>query len=422
MAARIEPARVQAAHQSLHHFVAKADWSDDALLAAIRAHVLPVIEQRGPIRGWMIDDTAIPKKGAHLVGVARQYCGQVGKQDNCQVAVTLSIAADHASLPIAHRLYLRQPWADDPARRAQAGVPRRRRVPNQAADSARADTRRHRGGRAQGHRARRCGIRRRYRVPRRDHRAWPRLRRRHPDLNEPVAARHRALAAKAVERARAATVFDSPRCRACPRASQSTGHEPAKALLAPGDMARGQQHHPGRSLCRCPCPSRQPRLQPRDPAARGVASGGMAERRAGAHQNIGSPPCRPPRRAGLWSIRPSYAGASSATIRTSSRNSALATTKGEDGAAFTTTRRFASPPTDSSSQNAALFPPQTTSGRHPSKHLPYPTITDPAALPIRPERQARTSITTIRTTIARAIARTLPRCPCCQRQAIIQGL
>ena len=123
MAARVEPARVRAAHQSLHHFVAKADWSDTALLTAVRAHVLPVIQQGGPIRGWMIDDTGIPKKGKHSVGVARQYCGQLGKQDNCQVAVTLSLAADHASLPIAHRLYLPQPWTDDPARRAQAGIP-----------------------------------------------------------------------------------------------------------------------------------------------------------------------------------------------------------------------------------------------------------------------------------------------------------
>lgn len=98
----------------MHHFVSKDDWSDEALLVAVRTHVLPIIEQRGPIRGWMIDDTGIPKKGTHSVGVARQYCGQLGKQDNCQVAVTLSLAADHSSLPIAHRLYLPQPWADDP--------------------------------------------------------------------------------------------------------------------------------------------------------------------------------------------------------------------------------------------------------------------------------------------------------------------
>ena len=103
MAARVEPGRVQAAHQSLHHFVAKADWSDDALLAAVRTHVLPIIEPRGPIRGWIIDDTGLPKKGPHSVGGARQYCGQLGKQDNGQVAVTLSLAADHTSLPIAPR-------------------------------------------------------------------------------------------------------------------------------------------------------------------------------------------------------------------------------------------------------------------------------------------------------------------------------
>ena len=123
MAARVQPARVQAAHQSLHHFVAKADWSDDAVLAAVRGRVLPIIEQRGAIRALIVDDTGIPKKGTHSVGVARQYCGQLGKQDNCQVAVSLSAANDHASLPIAYRLYLPHEWADNPDRRAQAGVP-----------------------------------------------------------------------------------------------------------------------------------------------------------------------------------------------------------------------------------------------------------------------------------------------------------
>ena len=123
MAARVQPARVQAAHQSMHHFVAKSEWSDDAVLAAVRARVMPIIAQRGPIRALIIDDTGIPKKGKHSVGVARQYCGQLGKQDNCQVAVSLSAANDHASLPIAYRLYLPHEWCDVPARRAQAGIP-----------------------------------------------------------------------------------------------------------------------------------------------------------------------------------------------------------------------------------------------------------------------------------------------------------
>jgi SRSO17 transposase len=123
LAAVTAPARVSAKHQSLLHFVGQAPWSDAALLAKVRDLVLPVIERSGPIRAWIIDDTGLPKKGMHSVGVARQYCGQLGKQDNCQVAVTLSIANDTASLPIAHRLYLPEPWCHDTARRAKAGVP-----------------------------------------------------------------------------------------------------------------------------------------------------------------------------------------------------------------------------------------------------------------------------------------------------------
>jgi SRSO17 transposase len=64
------------------------------MLGAMRARVLPLIEQQRPIRGWMVDDTGIPKKGTHSAGVARQYYGQLGKQDNCQVTVMLSVAAD----------------------------------------------------------------------------------------------------------------------------------------------------------------------------------------------------------------------------------------------------------------------------------------------------------------------------------------
>jgi SRSO17 transposase len=123
MAARVDPFRVGAAHQSLHHFVAKAAWDDAALLAAARAYALPALLEQGPVRAWIVDDTGLPKKGKLSVGVARQYCGQLGKRDNCQVAVTLSVATEQASLPIAYRLYLPEAWAGDPARRAMAGVP-----------------------------------------------------------------------------------------------------------------------------------------------------------------------------------------------------------------------------------------------------------------------------------------------------------
>ena len=82
MAARVEPSRVGAAHQSLHHFVAKAAWDDAALLSAVRDHVLPAIEALGPVRAWIVDDTGLPKKGTLSVGVARQYCGQLGKRES----------------------------------------------------------------------------------------------------------------------------------------------------------------------------------------------------------------------------------------------------------------------------------------------------------------------------------------------------
>src|SRR3954452_20179173 len=118
MAARVDPARVGAAHQSLHHFVAKAAWDDAGLLRAVRDYALPAIEGHGPIRAWLVDDTGLPKKGKLSVGVARQYCGRLGKRENCQVAVTLSVANEHASLPVACRLYLPEAWAADPPRRA----------------------------------------------------------------------------------------------------------------------------------------------------------------------------------------------------------------------------------------------------------------------------------------------------------------
>jgi SRSO17 transposase len=86
--------------------------------------VLPEIELHGPIEAWIIDDTGFPKKGRHSVGVARQYCGELGKQDNCQIAVTLSIANHDASLPVAYRLYLPKEWATNGRRRRKAGVPK----------------------------------------------------------------------------------------------------------------------------------------------------------------------------------------------------------------------------------------------------------------------------------------------------------
>ena len=123
MAAVRAPDRTAAQHQSLLHFVGQSPWSDEKVLAKVGEMVLPTIERHGPIEAWIVDDTGFPKKGQHSVGVTRQYCGQLGKRDNCQVAVTLSLANHHASLPVAYRLYLSEDWAEDRARRDKARVP-----------------------------------------------------------------------------------------------------------------------------------------------------------------------------------------------------------------------------------------------------------------------------------------------------------
>src|SRR5580658_1182599 len=123
MAARLAPNDVRRMHQSLHHLVATAPWNDEEMLEQVQQRVLPAMQKQGPVVAWIIDDTGFPKQGKHSVGVARQYCGQIGKQDNCQVAVSLSVSTWDASLPIAWRLYLPEVWGRDSKRCRQAGVP-----------------------------------------------------------------------------------------------------------------------------------------------------------------------------------------------------------------------------------------------------------------------------------------------------------
>ena len=123
IAARLCPENVRQTHQSLHHVVAHAPWSDEDILEAVRQYALPAMQKQGPIEAWIVDDTGFVKKGTHSVGVTRQYCGQVGKQENCRVAVSLSLSTAEASLPIAWRLYLPEVWVQDKKRRQATGVP-----------------------------------------------------------------------------------------------------------------------------------------------------------------------------------------------------------------------------------------------------------------------------------------------------------
>jgi SRSO17 transposase len=124
MAARMDPRHVSRAHQSMHHFVANAPWDSRAVLAVARDWALTQLERHAPIGAWVVDDTGIPKKGRHSVGVAWQYCGALGKTANCQVAVSVSLANKTMSVPAAWRLYLPRSWTADPGRRAAAGIPR----------------------------------------------------------------------------------------------------------------------------------------------------------------------------------------------------------------------------------------------------------------------------------------------------------
>ncbi len=172
IASVVAPLRVSAEHQSLLHFVGqstsgrtRACWP-----RCERTLVVPAMETQGRIEAWIVDDTGFVKKGVHSVGVARQYCGRLGKTDNCQVAVTLSIANHQASLPVAYRLYLPEDWANDAARRSKAHVPDDVKFRTIAGDRAETD---------QGRAHLWCGARRRsdrrrlrvrWRIPRRRHR------------------------------------------------------------------------------------------------------------------------------------------------------------------------------------------------------------------------------------------------------------
>lgn len=124
MAAKIDPRRVRARHQSMHHFVASAPWDAREVIRVARDYALEPLERHAPVGAWVIDDTGFPKKGRHSVGVTRQYCGPLGKQDNCQVVVTLSLVNAMISVPATYRLYVPEVWAKDTKRCRAAGVPK----------------------------------------------------------------------------------------------------------------------------------------------------------------------------------------------------------------------------------------------------------------------------------------------------------
>ena len=118
----IEPmaARLGIDSQRLQQVVTSSPWSEEVLWRAIRREVIPHLE---PLEAWVVDETGWPKQGQHSVGVSHQYCGALGKQANCQVSVELVVSDGWVAAPIGGRLYLPEGWAEDRARRAEAGVP-----------------------------------------------------------------------------------------------------------------------------------------------------------------------------------------------------------------------------------------------------------------------------------------------------------
>jgi SRSO17 transposase len=108
-------------HDQLQHFIASPAWDDAPLWRVLAAEADRLVG--GPGAVLVVDDTALPKQGTMSVGVARQYCGALGKKANCQALVSLSLARHEVPIPVALRLFLPETWTDEPARCARAGVP-----------------------------------------------------------------------------------------------------------------------------------------------------------------------------------------------------------------------------------------------------------------------------------------------------------
>jgi SRSO17 transposase len=118
-----EPIAIEAGlpRKPIQFFVGSGKWDDEAVMAELRAHVREELAE--PDGVVVIDPSAFPKKGTESCGVARQWCGRLGKVDNCQVGVFLAYAAEGGYAPLDRRLYLPEDWAGDPERREKCHVP-----------------------------------------------------------------------------------------------------------------------------------------------------------------------------------------------------------------------------------------------------------------------------------------------------------
>jgi SRSO17 transposase len=404
MAAVTAPARVAAQHQSLLHFVGQSPWSDEEVLRKVREMVLPAMERREPIQAWIIDDTGIPKQGKHSVGVTPQYCGQLGRRGNCQVAVSLSIANHWASLPIAYRLYLPHEWAKDEHRRRKAHVPPEIKFKTKQEIAL-----------EQVRWACEAGLPRGVVLMDPDYGRNGKLR---TDVT--------ALGLSYVAGIQPGTLVWKP----------GTGPQPGRERPKWG--RRGEPNIVSVKEIALGLPAKAwQTIEWREGSAERLSSWFARLRVRVAHRYA---PLEGPAEEWLliewpegenepvkywlstlpedisfrdlvdiaklrWRIEP--------TTRSSSRRSASGTLKGADGAASITTPRYASRPTDFLSPSGRRFPPHEVPPPRTSRNLPFPIVIDPEEPPLRPERHMPNSIATMRRRLIAAILRRLPRCPCC---------
>lgn len=118
-----DPARVNAMHHQLIHFLGSSPWKDAPVRRLGARYAVDEMERHDPIRTWIVDDTGFVKQGKHSPGVQRQYTGSAGKKANCQIGVSLVLANRHAEVPVNFKLYIPQSWAQDRDRCKAAHIP-----------------------------------------------------------------------------------------------------------------------------------------------------------------------------------------------------------------------------------------------------------------------------------------------------------
>jgi SRSO17 transposase len=399
IAAATAPAGASAQHQSLLHFLGKGEWSDAAVLGKVRERVLPRIERQGAIEAWVVDDTGFPKYGSHSVGVSHQYCGQVGKQTNCQIAVSLSLANHHASLPVAFQLYLPEKWANDAERRKKAGVPDEIEFTTKPKMALRQIEWACEIGLPRGVALMDAGY---------GH-----------DLSLRKGLTKLELIYSVGIRGTTLVVGTTPEA------------EPMNAAeLAETLPKKGWRKITWRDGTNTPLASRFQRVRVR------AAGEGTTDAEPEEWLLIEWPEGeKEPTKFWLSTLAEAtplsrmvditmmrhaegvlrHDGASSAITTNSNKKSALDISKDVAGEGFITTPRCASPLMDSSSPKEAIFPPADLDPEISSRNLPFPRVTDPEAPPLRPERHVPNSIATMRRRLNAGLVATLSRCPCCAR-------